>query len=98
MLPKKTEGEVVLVCNLCGHSGKGEKLEEYRVVKGTERGRSIPIIEEKTSPALPTTQARCPSCGHNLAQWWMRQTRSADEPSTRFYRCMKCGKVWREYS
>ncbi|MEM4865380.1 MAG: hypothetical protein QXY09_02690 [Acidilobaceae archaeon] len=26
------------------------------------------------------------------------QTRAADEPPTRFYRCTKCGYTWREYA
>jgi len=28
----------------------------------------------------------------------MIQTRAADEPPTRFYRCTKCGHTWREYA
>ena len=28
----------------------------------------------------------------------MFQTRSADEPTTRFYRCQKCKFTWREYT
>ena len=98
MLPKKTEEGVVLTCESCGHSQKGEKLEEYKVVRRAEPEEEIAVIEEKMEPTLPTTRTRCPSCGHNEAFWWLRQTRSADEPSTRFYRCVKCGKVWREYS
>jgi DNA-directed RNA polymerase subunit M len=27
----------------------------------------------------------------------MRQTRAADEPTTRIYRCAKCSNTWREY-
>ncbi|MCE2508324.1 MAG: RPA12/RPB9/RPC11 RNA polymerase family protein, partial [Nitrosopumilaceae archaeon] len=32
------------------------------------------------------------------AVWWMLQTRSADEPTTQFYRCTGCGHTWRDYS
>ncbi|MGB7679260.1 MAG: hypothetical protein WBL49_10670 [Nitrososphaeraceae archaeon] len=28
----------------------------------------------------------------------MLQTRSADEATTQFYRCTKCGHTWRNYS
>lgn len=98
MLPKKTENGVALLCNLCGHSEKGGELEGYKVVKKAEKEADIPIVDEKIGPILPTARARCPSCGHDTAYWWLRQTRSADEPSTRFYRCVKCGKVWREYT
>jgi DNA-directed RNA polymerase subunit M len=98
MLPKKSENGIMLVCNTCGYSEKAEKLESYSIVKKAGRDKSITMIEEKTEPTLPTTRAKCPSCGHDVAYWWLRQTRAGDEPSTRFYRCVKCGKVWREYS
>jgi len=98
MLPKKSESGVTIVCSSCGYTEKGEKLEEYRVVKKAGRGENITVLEEKTEPTLPTTRTHCPSCGHDVAYWWLRQTRAGDEPSTRFYRCVKCGKVWREYT
>ena len=41
----------------------------------------------------------CEKCGHNEASWVIRQTRAADEPSTRIYQCTnpKCKHKWREY-
>ncbi|RLG10996.1 MAG: transcription factor S, partial [Thaumarchaeota archaeon] len=39
----------------------------------------------------------CPKCGNREAYYWAVQTRSADEPMTRFFRCTKCGYTWREY-
>jgi len=45
---------------------------------------------------LPVTKAECKKCGSD-GILWMMQTRSADEPSTRFYRCTKCNHTWREY-
>ena len=47
--------------------------------------------------ALPTIEAKCEKCGHGEAVWWMLQTRSADEPTTQFYRCTSCGHTWRNY-
>ena len=41
---------------------------------------------------------KCPKCGNMEAYSWQRQTRGGDEPATRFYRCVKCSKTWREYS
>ncbi|MCJ2562923.1 MAG: transcription factor S, partial [Candidatus Thermoplasmatota archaeon] len=29
--------------------------------------------------------------------WQLRQTRAADEPETRIYRCTKCSHTWREF-
>jgi DNA-directed RNA polymerase III subunit RPC11 len=43
-------------------------------------------------------EATCPSCGHDKAYYRSLQIRSADEPSTSFYRCSKptCGHQWKE--
>lgn len=57
----------------------------------------IPVIDKKQDSVLPTVEEECPECGHNKAGWWMRQTRSADESETRFFRCLECGHTWREY-
>jgi len=54
------------------------------------------VLEEITS-TLPKTNVDCPKCGHGEAFWIMRQTRAADEPTTRIYRCAKCSHTWREY-
>ncbi|MEW6221751.1 MAG: transcription factor S [Candidatus Hadarchaeota archaeon] len=98
MLPKKIDGDVFLTCTSCGHSVKAEGSEEYKMVKKSEDKEEVTVVEEKSGPALPTTRAHCPKCGHGTAYWWMRQTRAGDEPATRFYRCVKCAHTWREYT
>ncbi len=98
MLPKKVGKDVVLACGSCGYIEKTGKVEGYKVVKKVGARGDVTVLDEKPKSVLPTTRARCPSCGHDTAFWWIRQTRAGDEPSTRFYRCVKCGKVWREYS
>lgn len=98
MLPKQIEEGSVLVCNSCGYVMKGAKLEEYKVVKPAKREEMVTVIEEEAKPPLPTTRTECPKCGHDTAHWWLRQTRAADEATTRFYRCAKCGHTWREYT
>jgi transcription factor S len=91
MLPR--EGK--MVCRKCGRkverSGK-----EMPVSKTEQLDRVVPILEQE-SAGLPTTNAKCPDCGHNLAYWWLRQLRSADESEVRFFRCTKCNRTWREY-
>lgn len=95
MVPKQGE-EGWLVCQLCGAEEKAEGS-EYKVVRKVEEKSDVVVIEEEPS-TLPTIKVKCPKCGNDRAYWWMRQTRSADEPSTRFYRCTKCGNTWREYA
>jgi DNA-directed RNA polymerase subunit M len=97
MLPKQIEEGPVLVCNVCGYVTKEAKLEEYRVVKPAKREEMVTVVE-KAKPTLPTIRAKCPKCGHSTSYWWLRHTRGADEPTTRFYRCTKCDHTWREYT
>lgn len=97
MFPKKGENGLSLVCPSCGFVKKMAEIEGYRLSRKPEHKEEPPVVE-KEQVKLPTTRVTCPSCGYNKAYWWMRQIRGADEPSTRFYRCMRCGRVWREYS
>jgi len=91
MLPKNG----MMVCRKCGY--KIPKASKESMVSKTEQlDRAVPVLEEE-SAGLPTTNARCSECGNNLAYWWLRQLRSADESEVRFFRCTKCGKTWREY-
>jgi len=83
------------VCRKCGYEEESEKREF--VIESKRSGNDIPVIEEKVE-TLPKTKVVCPYCGNTEAYWWIRQMRAADEPETRFYRCTKCGKTWREYA
>ena len=40
--------------------------------------------------------ARCPHCEFNKAYFMQIQIRSADEPSTTFYKCVQCKKQWND--
>lgn len=44
------------------------------------------------------TQARCPFCAHTQAYFMQMQIRSADEPSTTFYKCVSCKQRWNDSS
>ncbi len=83
------------VCRKCGYEEKAEEKEF--VIESKRNDNDIPVIEEKVE-TLPKTKVVCPYCGNTEAYWWIRQMRAADEPETRFYRCTKCGKTWREYA
>lgn len=88
-------GKVVMKCNKCGYTEEGvEKKSE--VIKS--EGSTIKIISEDKEEVLPTIKIECPKCKHDTAVWWMLQTRSADEPTTQFYRCVKCNYTWRHYA
>ena len=42
------------------------------------------------------TSADCPYCGNDMAYFKQIQIRSADEPSTVFYKCVRCMKQWND--
>ena len=84
-----------LVCRRCGYRTAAEKTKDERIETKPEE-KEIAVFEGDLD-TLPRTKITCPSCGHDEAWWYMRQTRAADEPTTRFYICTKCKHVWREY-
>jgi DNA-directed RNA polymerase subunit M len=91
MVPK----DGIMVCRKCGH--KMPKVSnESMVCRTSQLDRVVPVLEEVSS-GFPTTNAKCPECGNNVAYWWLRQLRSADESEVRFFRCTKCSNTWREY-
>jgi len=91
MVPKSG----MMVCRKCGYE-MPKAAGEAMVSKTRQLDRVVPVLEQE-SAGLPTTNAKCPECGNNVAYWWLRQLRSADESEVRFFRCTKCNKTWREY-
>jgi len=85
-----------LVCRKCGAEQKPSSAQKPKVIIHKARDREVAVLDE-VSGTLPTADVECPSCGHRKAYWVLRQTRAADEPATRIYRCVKCSKSWREY-
>jgi len=98
MVPVKRSGRTVFKCSKCGYEEEPEasSLEAYRERSEVRRGEGVMVVERE-GELLPKTRARCRRCGNEEAYYWLQQTRAADEPPTRFYRCTKCGYTWREY-
>lgn len=89
-----------MVCSGCG----------TRVEKDTERAAAFVSTEAQTDDDVietsetaadegkPTAETTCEECGNNRAWYTIKQTGSADEPPTRFFKCTDCGHRWRGYS
>lgn len=93
---KPADSESEFVCPKCGYSEKGTKAKKK--AKAEDRS-TINILDEKEKKeTLPVIKIECTKCGNNEAVWWMLQTRSADEPTTQFYRCVSCSFTWRNYA
>lgn len=95
LVSKKVGKGMQFACRICGKKyRKGSKI---KITEKIKRESNIRVVE-KLKEELPTTEITCPECENNEAYWWLQQTRSVDEPPTRFYKCTKCGNTWREYS
>jgi len=93
MFPTK----IGLECKKCGHVLDKKDESESLISKSKRDDREVIVLEGNEAEGLPTAKMRCPECGHNVAYWWLRQLRSADESETRFFKCVKCRTTWREY-
>ena len=93
---KKDGGD--LKCSKCGYVEGKVSIQKKKVVKEKSTEPFNVFAENEGEESLPTIKIECESCGHDKAVWWMLQTRSADEPTTQFYRCVKCRNTWRNYA
>lgn len=94
---KRTGKRTIVVCRKCGR--RTTKVKDLKISISTPNtSEKIIVVDKKMKfDVLPRTTMQCPKCEHNEAYWWMQQTRAGDEPPTRFFKCTKCGHVWREY-
>ena len=95
---KKDLGSSVLSCPKCDYT-EGQKLDSQNQISEEEVKSDFLVLDENEGKdSMPTIEIECEKCGNKEAVWWMLQTRSADEPTTQFYRCTKCEHTWRNYA
>lgn len=99
LVSEKNEDDSKMKCRSCG---KVQNVDEgdYKVTEEKEDDPMdrLNVNEEGDGETTkPVTEKECPECGNDECEWWMEQTRSSDEPPTRFYRCTDCGAVHKEY-
>jgi DNA-directed RNA polymerase subunit M len=89
-----------MVCSSCGaRVPKDEELAAQYT--STEEQTHDDVIESEEGADFegkPTANVVCEQCGNDEAWYTIKQTASADEPPTRFFKCTECGKRWRGYS
>lgn len=100
-LMRREDGWMVCSDASCdGRQPVDEDLAEAYVT--TEPQTDTEVIETDEAAAqegLPTTDdVRCDDCGNTRAWYTFKQTASADEPPTRFFKCTECGHRWRGYN
>ena len=94
---KLKKGDSGLQCPKCDYVERKETNQTKKTVQEHESQFTV-LTENETVETLPTIKIECEKCGNDEAVWWMLQTRSADEPTTQFYRCSKCRYTWRNYA
>jgi len=96
LLQHKNKGKV-LKCLKCGYEEKnigGEN--EVKVQPRKDKSKILVIDKDIEMKIYPKINITCPRCGYHEAYYELRQMRSADEPSTRFYTCVRCKFRWKE--
>eukprot|EP00386_Alphamonas_edax_P010217 GDKI01033176.1.p2 GENE.GDKI01033176.1~~GDKI01033176.1.p2 ORF type:complete len:116 (-),score=19.84 GDKI01033176.1:212-535(-) len=100
-----SDGTLLLVENVGGNVRFFCKTCPYIFKLQEKATRKVPLERKKVDDVLggddawsdaPKTEAVCPQCSHKEAYFRQIQIRSADEPTTTFYRCVKCARHWRE--
>ena len=88
--------EAKLYCVKCGYEKKlNDDLKREYIVEEDVSDKQEMIVSDATVNTMPTTNGLCYRCHNRQLEWWMVQTRKADEATTIFYRCTKCGNTWR---
>jgi len=90
-----------MVCSSCGARVRKDEDRAAEFVSTEEQsGEGVIETEEGANfEGKPTADnVTCDECGHGEAWYTIKQTASADEPPTRFFKCKDCGYRWREYS
>ena len=90
-----------MVCSNCGAVDEQDEDLAAQFVS-TEEQSDDDVIETEEGANFegkPTSDdVTCEECGHGVAWYTIKQTGSADEPPTRFFKCKECGHRWREYN
>lgn len=85
----------MLYCS-CGFTKEPKEETGTELKETVQSGKKIEVIEQvETHPKM---RVRCEKCSNGIAYFWTQQTRGADEPETRFFKCTQCNHTWREYS
>ncbi|MCS7112843.1 MAG: transcription factor S [Nitrososphaerota archaeon] len=98
---ERSGSSIIFTCPKCGYTYKaGESEVKEESLISLKEKEVISVVESSidTYKPLPTTTIECPRCGYMKAYCWISQTEDIDRDATKFFRCVRCGYVWREYT
>lgn len=92
-----TEGETsyVFKCLTCPHI---QRVKDRITAAKYPKLKDVDDVlnDANTWKNVDQADTKCPKCEFEKAYFMQLQTRSADEPSTTFYRCVNCTYNWKE--
>ena len=98
----RSDGAVMVCSNDdCGATVEKDEERAAQFVSTEEQADSEVIETEEGAEfeGKPTAKdVICDRCEHDEAWYTIKQTASADEPPTRFFKCKECGHRWRGYN
>jgi DNA-directed RNA polymerase subunit M len=95
------DGTMVCTNDDCGarEEQDTERAAAFVSTESQTDGDVIETEEDANFEGKPTaTDVVCEECDAREAWYTIKQTGSADEPPTRFFKCTECGHRWRGYS
>ena len=98
LLLEKGSGSCRYFCKTCPYIFNVNKVIKRKETFDDKKEKDLVYGGKEAWENVPTTEVICADskCGNNLAYYKEIQIRSADEPTTIFYRCTKCDFEWRE--
>ena len=94
--PHESSTKHIFACTTCPYSQQ---------IKRPQIQKSYPTNRKKVDDILggasawenvDRTMTVCPACNYNEAYFMQMQIRSADEPMSVFYKCVKCSHQWND--
>jgi DNA-directed RNA polymerase subunit M len=99
LLKPSTVGSKKIMACSCGFKDKDTKDATIKEAVDHSAEPKVEVVNENQDmQSLPQVEEKCPECEHEMARFWTVQTRAADEPETKFFRCEKCKHTWRDYN
>ena len=87
----------IFACPTCPYSQPITQPQIQRTYSSTTRKKVDDILGgDKAWENVDRTMAVCPQCSFGEAYFMQMQIRSADEPMSVFYKCVKCSHQWND--
>jgi DNA-directed RNA polymerase III subunit RPC11 len=86
----------IFSCPTCPYSQQISQPQIQRTYSSTRKKVDDILGGEKAWENVDRTMAVCPQCSFGEAYFMQMQIRSADEPMSVFYKCVKCSNQWND--